>query len=77
MGTEILPPLPLSWVQTPPPLPPRHLKIRLVRPSLTFLGHHALLIWKDWYCIYRCLFSNITLFEKCNHPTPLSTKLPP
>ena len=32
----------------PPPPAPRHLQIRLVRPSLTFLGHHTLLIWQNW-----------------------------
>ena len=47
MRTEILPPLSLSCVQTSSP-PPRHLQSRLVRPSLTFLGHHTLLIWQNW-----------------------------
>ena len=48
MRSEILPPFPLSCVQTSlPPPPPSHLKISLVRPSLTFLGHHTLLIWQD------------------------------
>ena len=45
---------------TPPPKlcsnlppPPRHLKIRLVRPSLTFLGHHTLLIWQMYFLALR------------------------
>ena len=58
-----------TWVQTPTPphkvcsnLPPRPLKNRLVRPGLTFLGHHTLLIWQDQLNI-----SSSSLLGNCNH----------
>ena len=58
-----------TCVQTPTPphkvcsnLPPRPLKNRLVRPSLTFLGHHTLLTWQD-----RLNFSSSSLLGNCNH----------
>ena len=77
MGTEILPPPPpLSWVQTFPPSS-CHLKIRLVRPSLTFLGHHTLLIWQDWL-VFTAVFSVTSIYlENATTHTPLSTKFPP
>ena len=53
-------PLLIRWVQTFPP--PRPLKNRLVRPSLTFLGHHTLLTWQD-----RLNFSSSSLLGNCNH----------
>ena len=69
IGTEILPPLPLSWVQTSPP-PPRHLKIRLVRPSLTLLGHHALLMWQN-RLIFTVVFSVTSIYlENATTPPP-------
>ena len=43
-------------------LPPRPLKNRLVRPSLTFLGHHTLLTWQDQLNI-----SSSSLLGNCNH----------
>ena len=75
MGTEILPPPPLSCVQTFPP-PSRHLKI-ISSTQFNFLGTSHLIDMARLACIYRCLFSNINLFGKCNHPTLLSTKFPP
>ena len=58
-----------TCVQTPTPphkvcsnLPPRPLKNRLVRPSLTFLGHRTLLTWQD-----RLNFSSSSLLGNCNH----------
>ena len=58
-----------TCVQIPTPphkvcsnLPPRPLKNRLVRPSLTFLGHHTLLTWQD-----RLNFSSSSLLGNCNH----------
>ena len=58
-----------TCVQTPTPphkvcsnLPPRPLKNRLVRPSLTFLWHHTLLTWQD-----RLNFSSSSLLGNCNH----------
>ena len=38
---------PPKLCSTLPPPPPRHLKTRLVRRSLTFLGHHTLFMWED------------------------------
>ena len=63
MRTGILPPLPLSCVQPPPP--PRHLKIRLVRPSLTFQ-----LIWQD-RLIFTAVFSVKSIYlETATTPPP-------
>ena len=78
MSTEILPPLPLNWVQTSPPPPtPRHLKIRLVRPSLTFLGHHTLLIWQDWL-VFTAVFSVTSIYlENATTPPPWVQNCPP
>ena len=77
MGTEILPPLHLSWVQTflPPPNP-RHLKIRLVRPSFTFLGHHTLLIWQDWL-VFTAVFSVTSIYLENATTPPPKYKIPP
>ena len=52
-------PLLIRCVETSPP---GHLKIRLVRPGLTFLGHHTLLIWQDQLNI-----SSSSLLGNCNH----------
>ena len=54
----------------PPPPTPRHLKIRLVRPSLTFLGHHTLLIWQDWL-VFTAVFSVTSIYlENATTPPP-------
>ena len=74
--TPTTPPPPLSWVQTFPPSS-CHLKIRLVRPSLTFLGHHTLLIWQDWL-VFTAVFSVTSIYlENATTHAPLSTKFPP
>ena len=53
-----------------PPPPPRHLKIRLVRPSLTLLGHHALLMWQNWL-IFTVVFSVTSIYlENATTPPP-------
>ena len=71
MGTPTPPPkLSSSLPPTPPPHPPRHLKIRLVRPSLTFLGHHTLLIWQDWL-VFTAVFSVRSIYlENATTPPP-------
>ena len=48
----------------------RHLKIRLVRPSLTFLGHDTLLIWQDWL-VFTAVFSVTSIYlENATTPPP-------
>ena len=70
--------LPLSWVQTfPPPPPSRHLRIRLVRPSLTFLGHQTLLVWQDWL-VFTAVFSVTLIYlENATTPPPWVKNFPP
>ena len=51
--------------------------IRLVRPSLTFLGHHTLLIWQDWL-VFTAVFSVTSIYlENATTPPPIYKISPP
>ena len=74
MRKEIVPPLPLSCVQPPPPQ--RHFKIRLVRRSLTFLRHHTLFIWED-RLNFTAFFSVTAIYLETATTPPPKYKIPP
>ena len=60
---------PSQIVFKPPPPPQRHLKIRLVRPSYTFLGYHTLLIWQD-QLNFTAFFSVTAIYLETATPPP-------
>ena len=68
---------------TPPPKlcltcppPPRHLKIRLIRRSLTFLGHHTLFIRED-RLNFTVFFSVTAIYLEAATTPPVKYKIPP
>ena len=76
MRTEIIPSLPLSRVQTFP-RPPRHLKISLVRPSLSWDITPYSLIWQD-RLNFTAFFSVTAIYlETATTPPPLAQNFPP